>query len=562
MSLSHSRWNLCPPVPEAILTAAPDLPPFIVQLLYNRGITELADLPAFLAADRSLSADPFRLPDMDRAVGRLYRALLSGETMAVYGDYDVDGVTGTALLVKGLTALGGKVIPYIPHRLTEGYGLKVAALEKLKRQGASLVITVDCGITAIAEAQKARRLGLDMVITDHHTPLADLPVATAVVNPKLPGSAYPCRELAGVGVALKLVQAILISMGREDELEGLMDLAALGTVADMVPLLGENRYLVKRGLERLNTVPRAGIREIMAQNGLEGGSLNPETISWVIAPRLNTADRLAHAITSYNLLMTDSADEAGALARWLEGKNTERQNLTAEVFARSRQQIIARGIAPILVASDGDYPGGVIGIVASRIAEEFYRPAIIVRRGERFSSGSCRSIPEFNITLALNQCRHLLSQFGGHARAAGFTLPTANLADLEQALLELATRALDGLDLRPQLDIDTEVRLPELNGRVLATLQQLAPFGQGNPLPTFLSRGVEVADCRTMGGTGKHLRLKLRQGGTIWEAVAFGWGSCLAEVSPRLDIVYNLEVDRWRGEERLRLNLLDFAPLN
>lgn len=544
------------------MAAASGFPPLIVQLLYNRGVTELSQLPSFLAADKRLSADPFRLPDMERAVARIYQALLSGENIAIYGDYDVDGITGTALLVQGLSALGGKATPYIPHRLTEGYGLKIAALEKLSRQGISLVITVDCGVTAITEVKKANRLGLDMVITDHHTPLAEIPPAIAVVNPKLPDSTYPFRELAGVGVALKLLQGLFGSMGKEEQLNELMDLVALGTVADMVPLLEENRYLVKQGLELINTSPRLGIRAIMTQVGLDSGSLDPKSISWVIAPRLNTAGRLAHAMTSYKLLMTDSPEEAQQLALWLEKKNVERQHLTAETVAKSREAITARGISPLLVTSDEDYPAGIIGLAASRLAEEFYRPAIVIKRGEKFSSGSCRSIPEFNIILALKQCGHLLSHFGGHARAAGFTLPTRNLARLEQALLEMATTELDGLDLRPQLDIDAEVILPSLSGETLLSMQQLAPFGQGNPNPIFLSRGVRVADCRTMGSNGKHLRLKLEQGGTVWDGVAFGWGSYRAEVSSPLDIVYNLEVNRWRGEERLRLNLLDFAPAN
>jgi single-stranded-DNA-specific exonuclease len=265
-------------------------------------------------------------------------------------------------------------------------------------------------------------------------------------------------------------------------------------------------------------------------------------------------------MTSYKLLMTDSLQEARGLAIWLEQKNAERQRLTTNVLAKAREQILAQGISPLLIASDSDYPVGIVGLVASRLAEEFYRPAIVIRTGEKISSGSCRSIPEFNIILALNQCSRLLSQFGGHSQAAGFILPTNNLARLKQHLSQLATEQLATVDLRPQLDIDAEVTLPELSGDTFRTIQQLAPFGRGNPAPTFLSRKTEVIDCHTMGDNSEHLRLKLKQGGIVWDGVAFRLGNYLTEVSPRLDIVYNLEVDRWGGAERLRLNILDFAP--
>ena len=497
---------------------------------------------------------------MQLAIARIYRALLSGENIAIYGDFDADGITGTALLVQGLSSLGAKVIPYIPHRLTEGYGLKTAALEKLRQQGISLVITVDCGITALAEVKRAKRAKLDIIITDHHTPLPEIPPAIAVINPKRADSTYPFSELTGAGVALKLLQALFQSLGRQEQLEELIDLVALGTVADMAPLWGENRYLVKQGLKLINATPRLGIREIIAQAGLSIGHLDAESISWIIAPRLNAAGRLAHAMTSYRLLMTDSPQEAQGLAIWLEEKNAERQRLTSKALTRAREQVLAQGISPLLIASDRDYPVGIAGLVASRLAEEFYRPAIVIRTGEQVSSGSCRSIPEFNVILALNQCSQLLSQFGGHSQAAGFILPTKNLPRLTQHLSELTTEQLAGVDLRPQLDIDAEVTLPELSGNTFNTIQRLAPFGRGNPQPTFLSRRAEVVDCHTMGNNREHLRLKVRQGNMVWDSVGFRLANHLAEISPHLDIVYNLEIDRWGGEERLRLNMLDFAP--
>ena len=557
--MNRYRWNLLPLAPDRHLANIPGAPPLLAQLLYNRGVREPSQLEPFITADKRLSGDPSLLPDMTLAVTRIYRALLSGENIAIYGDFDADGISGTALLVKGLSSLGGRVTPYIPHRLTEGYGLKTAALENLRNKGISLVITVDCGITALAEVKQAKRVGLDIIITDHHTPLSEIPPAVAIVNPKRAGSSYPFPELTGAGVAIKLLQALFEGIGKQEQLDEMLDLVAVGTIADMAPVSGENRYWVKQGLKLINTNPRLGIREIIAQAGLTIGSLDAESISWIIAPRLNAAGRLAHAMTSYKLLMTDSLPEARELAMWLEQKNEERQRLTTKALNKAKGQILAEGISPLLIASDRDYPVGIAGLVAGRLSEQFYRPAIVIRTGEVVSSGSCRSIPEFNIILALNQCSQLLSQFGGHAQAAGFILPTKNLARLKQHLFELATTQLAGADLRPQLDIDAETKLPELSGNTFNLIQQLAPFGRGNPPPTFLSRRVEVVDCHTMGSNREHLRLKLRQGGIVWDGVGFRMGSYLAEISPHLDIVYNLEIDRWRGEERLRLNILDFA---
>ncbi len=558
--MNHSRWNVLPSAPAQYLSGISGFPPLIAQLLFNRGLTEPAQLESFITADERLSYDPFLLPGMAQAVARVYRALLGGENIAVYGDFDTDGITATALLVQGLSSLGAKVTPYLPHRVSEGHGLRTGALEKLSQQGISLVITVDCGITGIAEVKKARRLGIDIVVTDHHTPLDEVPQATAVVDPKLPNSTYPFSELAGVGVAFKLLEALLKSLGKEGELGTLLDLVTLGTVADIMPLVSENRYLVKQGLRLLNTSPRLGIREMITQAGLTMGSLDTDSISWVLAPRLNTTGRLEHALPSYQLLMTDSADEAYKLSQWLEQKNAERQRLTTRVVSSARESILAEGVAPILVVGDEDYPAGIIGLAAGRLSEEFYRPTVVIKTGKQMSNGSCRSIPEFNIVQALNQCRRLFTNFGGHPQAAGFTLPTKNLPRLKKALLELASAGLAGVDLRPHLDIDAEIRLTDLGGDTFPALGKLAPFGKGNPHPTFLSRKVEVIDCRAMGTKGEHLKLRLLQDGFVWDGVAFQAGDHLKEIASVMDIVFNLEVDQWRGEERFRLNLLDFAP--
>jgi single-stranded-DNA-specific exonuclease len=557
--LSHRRWNLLPSIPDKHLSGAAGLSPLVAQILYNRGLTDSSQLQSFLTADESLSGDPNLLPGMHQAVARLYQALLSNEKIAIYGDFDADGITATALLVQGLSFLNCQAIPYIPHRLTEGYGLKTAALENLRKQGIGLVVTVDCGITALAEVKKSNRLGLDLIITDHHTPPDEIPQAKAVINPKLPDSDYPFSELAGVGVALKLMQALFRGLGKEQHLNELADLVALGTIADRVPLLGENRYLVKKGLERLNVSPRLGIRELISRSGLNAASLDSDSVSWTIAPRLNAAGRLEHAMGSYRLLMTDSPDEARELAEWLEQKNGERQRSTAKVLAMAREQVLAQGDLPILIIGAADYPVGIIGLVAGRLSEEFYRPVIVLRTGEQTSSGSCRSIPEFDIIRALTRCRHLLTQFGGHSRAAGLSLRTSDLPRLREELVEVAATDLEGVDLRPGVDIDADVMLSDLAGDTFSSIQKLAPFGQDNPTPTYLSRGLEVVECRTMGSGGDHLRMKLKDDGMVWDGVGFGLGNYRNETSSLIDIVYNLETDHWRGKENLRLNILDFG---
>jgi single-stranded-DNA-specific exonuclease len=556
--LSHSRWKLLPPVPERHLANSSGLPPLLVQLLYNRGITRPEDFRSFLEGDRSLTHDPFLLPDMHRAIARVYRALLAGEKIAIYGDFDADGITATAVLVQGLAALGVKAIPYIPHRQTEGHGLATAALKNLRQQGVSLVITVDCGVTDLSQVKQAVKMGLDIVITDHHSPLSELPQAVAAVDPKLPGSSYPFSPLAGVGVAFKMLQALFQNLGREEPL-GNTDLVAIGTIADMSPLVGENRYLVREGLKILNTSPRLGLKELMGQTGLATGTINENTIGWIIAPCLNAAGRMADGLTGYNLLVTEAPPQARELAVWLVQKNDERQRLTTSTLAVAREQVIAQGLPPLLVASDKDYFIGVAGLVASRLAEEFYRPAIVVSLGEKISHASCRSIPEFNIIAALSQSGPLLSRYGGHAQAAGFTLPTKNLPILKEVLSQLAAEQLAGVEPRPRLDIDAEVTLPELGGTTYPTTLRLAPFGMGNQVPTFLSRGVEVLQKGTMGDGGDHLKLKLRQGGTVWDGVGFRLGNHQTELADLIDIVYNLEADRWGGKEQLRLNILDLA---
>jgi single-stranded-DNA-specific exonuclease len=545
-------------VPDEYLNAS-DLSPLIAQLLYNRGV-KLEDIAPFLSADRRLEGNPFLLPDISQAVSRVYKAVLAREKIAVYGDFDVDGVTAIVILAEGLSRLGAEVIPYIPDRVNEGHGLKISALEKLQAQGADLVITVDCGVTDLAVVKQAQEMGMDMIITDHHIPLGSLPRAIAVVDPKRKDSVYPYPDLAGAGVAFKLLQALFHKDSREKWLTRLLDLVVLATVTDLVTLVGENRYLVKEGLRELNNSSRVGIQEIVKLAGLKPGELDAEDVSWVIGPRLNAAGRMNNASISYQLLTTQSPEEARLLALELEEKNAERQKLTNEVLSRAREKLAAKLHLPVLIEGDESYSIGVIGLVAGKLADEFYKPAIIINLGPEPCQGSCRSIAEFDIVSALAECQDLLTTFGGHPLAAGFTVERQNLAQLEQRLMSLAMDQLGHLDLRPELVIDAELPLSILAGDTFNLIQKLSPFGRGNPQPTFLTRQVEVIECRNFGNQGEWLRLKLKQGNVTWQAVDFESQRKREEIPSCIDIIYNLEKSRWNGEEVLSLNLLDFAP--
>ncbi|MCK4221229.1 MAG: single-stranded-DNA-specific exonuclease RecJ [Dehalococcoidia bacterium] len=554
----QTRWKVLPPVPVEYQDAA-NTSPIITQLLYNRGV-EPHEIAPFLAADSQLQANPFLLPDITQAVSRIYKALLSREKIGIYGDLDVDGVTATAVLVETLSRLGGNVTTYIPNRFSEGHGLKLAGIQKLQSEDVGLIVTVDCGISDISEAKQAQQMGLDLIITDHHVPLATLPQTLAVVDAKRKDSEYPFSELAGVGVAFKLAQALLHNDAREKYLTELLDLVALGTVADMVPLTDENRYLVKEGLKVLNNTQRTGLQEMFKFAGLRPGEIDAEHISFALGPRLNAAGRIDTASTSFRLLTTHSPEEARTLAEELEESNAERKRLANDALSKAKDNLSGRLHLPLLMESDESYPVGVIGLVAGKLVDEFRKPVFVVNVGPELCRGSGRSIPEFDLTNALEKCQDLLVAFGGHKLAAGFAIEPEKLTLLQQRLLELAESQLAHLDLSPELTIDADVALSAFTGDTFRLIQQLQPFGQGNPYPTFLSHKVEVIDHRTFGDHGKWLSLKLKQEDTIWRAVDFESQKGEGGIAPFMDIVFNIGRTRWNGEELLELRLLDFTP--
>ncbi len=565
MTTKRAKWQLSPPVAEAHLARFPNLSPLLVQCLYNRGLTTPDQVHLFLTGECE-EADPFRLKGMAEAVTRIRQAVSRDELIAVYGDFDADGITGTVLLTETLSSLGGRVIPYIPHRTDEGYGLSQDAIDRLANRGVSLIITVDCGARALAEVRHARNLALDIIITDHHSLLEELPPAVAVIDTKQADCSYPFKKLSGVGIAFKLAQALLLvneqvrlsaAHSPVDE-EQLLDLVALGTVADLSPLLGENRSLVRRGLAKLNHPHRLGISALMEQARVKPESVTASTISYVLGPRLNAAGRVDHAMLSYHLLSTSSPSRAQELAELLEEKNRQRREMMLASLEKARLGVTEQEDECLLFVTGEDYPAGVIGLVAHRLCDEFYRPAVVVEVGEKESVASARSVEEFDIAAALDKCASLLRKHGGHAKAAGFRVSNENLPTLERALREMASEDLAGLELLPTLYIDAEIPLSSLTPEAFAIIDQLEPLGEGNPEPLLLSPGVEVRDSRAVGDD--HLKLTLSDGRVVWDGIAFGMGKEAKTLTPRIDIVYSPQIRTWHDEEQLQLKIEDLRP--
>lgn len=559
----EKRWVL--PAPDA--ADAPRLvgvPSAIAKVLLHRGIDSHEKLRLFLEPPHTLPHSPQRLAGMDRALQRLYRAVSQDERVGVFGDFDVDGVTGTAIIAEGLGSLGAQVVAYLPNRIGEGHGLSIPGVEGLIAQGVSLIVTVDCGVSSRAEIAHARQLGADVIVTDHHMPHGGLPEAVAVINPKVPGGGYPFLHLCGAGLAFKLAQGLYEFFG-QPYADGLLELAALGTIADLVPLVDENRYLVQVGLAALSQTQRPGLQALYRYAGIEPSTLNAESVSFQIAPRLNSSGRIGHAQDSYRLLTTTSEVEAEALASRIEALNRERRNLSEVAFAAACEQVARRsstaGLPPLLLVYDNSIHRGVAGLVAGRLAETFHRPAVVMAAEDGYLVASGRSIPQFDLFAAFTACQDLFVRFGGHSRAAGFTLPVDKLPQLKERMTAIAEEVLGVQALEPALDIDAEVKLAGLGGDLARWLSILGPFGPGNPQPLFLSRRLNVLEARTVGNQAQHLRLRLRQdGGEEWPAMAFNQAGRWVPGTRYLDLVFSVAIDNWRGPEALTLRVQDFRP--
>ncbi len=555
------RWKLAEKIPAEVEQALSYYPPFFRQVLYNRGITDRDQAMTFLDPGEDFH-DPMLLLNMLGVVERLLFAIDHHETIAVYGDYDVDGVSATALLVETIQLLGGNVIAYIPNRFEEGYGLNIEALSFLREQSVRLVLTVDCGIRSLREAEHAKQIGLDLIISDHHHPLEEIPSAEFVICPKQKGDEYPEKNLAGVGIAHKIAHALLRQGRKELPYDGFgLDLVALGTVADVVPLTGENRMLVRAGLKVLRRGWRAGLRSLAQAARLNLSTLNTADIGFGLAPRLNAAGRLESALASYQLLLEKDIQQIGLLVQRLDDQNRDRQKITTEMQKRAEELIQMEGFEEILFAFDESFNPGVVGLVAGKLTESYYRPAVVGHMNGEFVRASCRSIPAFHITRALDTCADLMVHHGGHALAAGFTIHRNHLTELKQRLAKIAMDQLGDLDLRPVLRADVELPLGELHPEFLKYLSLLEPTGMDNPEVHFISRSVRISNARSIGTDGKHLKFSVTDGRITYDAVAFRQGHWMETGLPKeVDILYRFEINNYNGRESLQLNVVDIKP--
>jgi single-stranded-DNA-specific exonuclease len=561
--MQSKHWLVQSPLTDAADQELKEFPPIIRQVLFNRGYGTAEAASRYLRAEPGSDTSPWKLKGMRETVERICRALDQNESIVIYGDYDVDGVTATALLVQSLQAMGGNAREYIPNRFDEGYGINNDALSTLKQEGVRLVISVDCGIRSPAEADFARELGLDLIITDHHQPAEDLPRAYAIVNPKQPGDEYPDKELAGVGVAYKIAEALIENRHSDFDKTVLLDLVALGTVADLAPLTGENRNLVRKGLDRIRTTRRQGLFSLANVADLNIASTNATNIGFVLGPRLNAAGRLESALAAFELLTTEDVFRAGQLALQLDQNNRDRQVLTRQIQEQAEAMVLAENPnADLLFAVHPDFNTGVVGLAASRLAETYYRPAVVGQNSADTTRCSCRSIPEFHITEALDKCADLLVRHGGHKAAAGFTVKNENLEELKTRLLGIAKKELGGKELRPTLSADGEVHLADLKPELLKFLADLQPTGYGNPDAVFVSRGVRIKTSRTVGAEGKHLKLTVSDGKVFFDAIGFRLGHLQPDLKTemKVDLMYTFETNDFNGRTYLQLNLRDVKP--
>lgn len=576
------NWHLKPKVPEEFLRQFPEYSPLVLQLLYGRGIKTQEQIDEFFNSDYEQDLhDPFLFKGMKKAVSRILRAIKKQEKIVVYGDYDTDGVSSSVILMTTLKKLGAKNLSiYIPDRSKEGHGLHSKAIKDLTKQGVQLIITLDCGITNIKEVKLANSLGIEVIIADHHRCLKLLPRAKVIINPFQPGDKYPFKDLAGAGVAFKLAQALLKGIRIPEGFEKwFLDLVALATIADVMPLIGENRTLVKYGLGVLAQTKRIGLQELMrvarlspavVQRSTNGEppstNLDTFTLGFILAPRLNVAYRLDHANTAYQLLMTESKKEAKEIVAHLDNLNRQRQQLTDKIVKEVEKRLNNYSkIDKVIFEGDANWPTGIVGLVASKISEKYHRPSLIFNLTNEKSHGSARSVPGFSVVGAISKCADLLESFGGHPGAAGFTILKENLDSFKKQILAIAKPQLKDKDLIPSIEIDVHLLPEEISFKNYNQIQSFAPFGSANPEPKFLVRGLEISDLKVVGNNGKHLKMELvavfHQSKLIKriKAIGFGLGERINgfKVDDRVDVVFKFIVDEWNGRRDLQMKIVD-----
>lgn len=555
------------------VTAAPDLaqvrsladacgfPPLTAAALCARGIDTPEAVHSFLATDPAGLHDPFGLPDMEQAVRIVRDAIAAGAPIAVFGDYDVDGITGTCLMVRMLRGMGAQVQHYIPDRLSEGYGLSVSAMDMLAQNGTKLIVTVDSGVSAFEEVAHARALGMQVVITDHHECRAELPDADAVVNPKRVDSTYPFPELAGVGVAFKLACALAGSQAQDQVLDAFADLVALGTVADVMPLVGENRILVAAGLTRMAETRNLGLTMLLREAGQSDRKLTASTISFILAPRINAAGRMGHADLAAELFLTDDPDRAQLLAAQLCEQNKQRQAAENRILVDALQKL-RHAYDPledqVIILTGEDWHHGVIGIVSSRICDRYSCPTILIALDDGVGKGSGRSIKGFNLYEALSAAAPLLEKFGGHELAAGLTIREENIDAFRQTVKEYAAAHVDPSELMPLLHIDCALTPELISEQAIDGLSVLEPFGMGNPQPVFSMSDLLVEEITPI-SSDRHVRLTLSKDGAVYTALLFGTGAggCGFAQGNYVDAAFSLEINEYRGRRTVQLIIKD-----
>lgn len=571
VTLNPKAWRVLQPNQDIEAEFARSLPvsPTICRVLVNHGITDVEAARRFLKPDLDAMHDPFLMDGMELAVARTREALSNKEKIMVHGDYDVDGITSAALLIRVFRILDADVTWYLPHRQREGYDIGIPAVESAKEQGVSLIITSDCGTSAVEAVTRANELGIDVVVTDHHEVGPEIAPAVVVVNPHKPGCGYPFKELAGVGVAFKFAEALIRECGYDVATfrRRFCDLAAIGTVGDVVPLLDENRTLVKFGIEELPRTGKKGVKALLEIAGATGRPITSHMLAFALAPRINAAGRMDDASLALELLLTSDEAEATALARTLDTQNLERQSEQERIHGEALAQISSRGLADskvFVLASQGWHPG-VVGIVAGKITESYSRPSILVALDETGETGvgSARSIGAFDVFEALMQCRKLLVRCGGHAKAAGLSIEACKLLEFDEAINHIADETLSAEDLLPQLEVDAEIELDSVTRNLAHELSLLEPYGYGNREPVFMSECALILQKTKMGSTGKHLKLKLgRSCGDPLDCVAFGWGDRdeAFRVGSLVDVCYNIQVNHFAGRETVQAVLRDARP--
>jgi len=541
-----------------------DLSPCIVNILFNRGYTSLISILDFLRPSLFDLYSPFLFKDMKKIVNRLENALKNGDKILLYGDYDADGISGTSLLYKVLKRFGFNVFVYIPTR-DEGYGLHEEVVNKAANNGIKLIVTIDCGITAIEEVLLASSYQMDTIITDHHEPLSELPNALGILNPKIKDSGYPFRDLAGVGVVFKLIQALYKHFNYPRDLGtelDYLDIVALGTIADIVPLVGENRILVKYGLQLMSETKHAGIRALLRECGLEGKDIKCGHISYYVAPRINAPGRMDTAHLALNLFLEEDYEQALQLAKQLSNENRQRQMAEAEILKDAENMLSTAPVPEVIVLSSPNWNHGVIGIVASRLVERYQRPVFLIAEEKDLGKGSARGVSNYNVIEELTKHSTLLTKYGGHKQAAGFTIPIKNIKLFREGLIKSFRES--GVLFQKNYLIDSVVSLDQLSFELQSELDQMAPFGLCNPAPILLTEGLLIKNIFTMGKDNEHLKLILEENNYAIEAVAFKKGEEFEKLKQikKIDILYTLEFNVFHGNQKLQANIIDYRESN